>query len=95
MPLEAKDKRLQLRTTAVQDDRLRRAAQAQDTTVSEFVLRSAMSQADEVLADKRWFELSEDDFIAFTEALDQPIDGSKLAKLLAADSVFGKEFSVD
>lgn len=94
MTLETKDKRLQLRTTAVQDDRLRRAAAEEDVSITEFVLRSAMKEADIVLADKRWFTLSDKDFDLFYAALDAPIDGTK-AKLLSSETVFGREFPLD
>lgn len=92
---QPKVKRLHIRTTAIQDERLRSAAEAQDVPVSDFVLGSAMSKAEKVLADRRWFELSEEDFAQFEEALEMPVDGSKLARLLASDSVFGKEFHLD
>lgn len=92
---QPKVKRLHIRTTAVQDERLRSAAEAQDVPVSDFVLGSAMSKAEKVLADRRWFELSEEDFAQFEKALEMPVDGSKLARLLASDSVFGKEFHLD
>lgn len=95
MTTEAKDKRLQLRTTATQDVRLRRAADVEDVSVSEFVLRSAMDQADSVLADKRWFILEDQDFDSFIAALETPVDGQKLAELLTSESVFGKEFELD
>jgi len=92
---QPKVKRLHIRTTAIQDERLRSAAEAQDVPVSDFVLGSAMSKAEKVLADRRWFELSEEDFAQFEKALEMPVDGSKLARLLASDSVFGKEFHLD
>ena len=92
---QPKVKRLHIRTTAIQDERLRSAAEAPDVPVSDCVLGSAMSKAEKVLADRRWFELSEEDFAQFEKALEMPVDGSKLARLLASDSVFGKEFHLD
>lgn len=90
-----KDKRLNLRTTAQQDQRLKRAAEVREISVSEFILKSAMTEAEKVLADRRWFELNEEDFAKFEQALDTPVDGTKLARLLASESVFGKEFTLD
>lgn len=92
---QPKVKRLHLRTTEVQDETLRSAAEAQDVPVSDFVLGSAMIEAEKILADRRWFELSDEDFAKFEEALDTPVDGTKLARLLASDSIFGKEFHLD
>lgn len=92
---QPKVKRLHIRTTAIQDERLRSAAETQDVPVSDFVLSSAMTEAEKILADRRWFELSEEEFAQFEEALDTPVDGSKLARLLATDSIFGKEFHLD
>lgn len=90
-----KDKRLNLRTTAQQDQRLKQAAEVREISVSEFILKSAMAEAEKVLADRRWFELNAEDFAKFEQALDTPVDGTKLARLLASESVFGKEFTLD
>lgn len=90
-----KDKRLNLRTTAQQDQRLKQAAEIRAVSVSEFILKSAMAEAEKVLADRRWFELNAEDFAKFEQALDTPVDGTKLARLLASESVFGKEFTLD
>ena len=90
-----KDKRLNLRTTAQQDQRLKQAAEVRAVSVSEFILKSAMAEAEKVLADRRWFELNAEDFAKFEQALDTPVDGTKLARLLASESVFGKEFTLD
>ena len=90
-----KDKRLNLRTTAQQDQRLKQAAEVREVSVSEFILKSAMTEAEKVLADRRWFELNAEDFAKFEQALDTPVEGTKLARLLASESVFGKEFTLD
>lgn len=87
-----KDRRLNLRTTALQDDRLRQAAEAMNKSVSEFVLESAVERAEIVLADQRWFVLSEENFSRVEQLLERPADLAKLAELFAADSPFGKEF---
>ena len=90
-----KDKRLNLRTTAQQDQRLKQAAEVREVSVSEFILKSAMTEAEKVLADRRWCELNAEDFAKFEQTLDTPVDGTKLARLLASESVFGKEFTLD
>lgn len=63
--------------------------------MSEFILKSAMAEAEKVLADRRWFELNAEDFAKFEQTLDTPVDGTKLARLLASESVFAKEFTLD
>ena len=89
-----KDRRLNLRTTVLQDDRLRQAAEATNKSVSEFVLESAVERAEMVLADQRWFVLSEENFSHVEKLLERPADFRKLAELFAGDSPFGKEFSL-
>lgn len=94
MRTEPKDKRLNIRATDSQDDLLRRAAAEEDQTVSDFVLGSALSHAEKVLADKRWFSLTGTDFDTFTDLLDAPMDTSRLAALLQSESPFGKELDL-
>ncbi|QYH19199.1 DUF1778 domain-containing protein [Corynebacterium aquatimens] len=90
-----KDQRLNLRATSAQNELLRRAAEATEQSVSEFVLSSAVHEAEIVLADKRRFVLDQADFDVFRHALDQPIRVGKLAALFAEPDVFGQEFSFD
>lgn len=93
--METKDQRLNLRASLRQTERLRQAAEAQQKSVSEFVLDSAMLQAEMVLADKRWFVLGEEEFSRVKELLETPVNTAKLAKLLNRESPFGKEFAFD
>lgn len=90
--MTVKNRRLNLRTTALQDERLRQAAEVTNSSVSEFVLQSAVERAEMVLADKRWFVLSEENFSRVEELLERPADYTKLAELFAGESPFGKEF---
>lgn len=60
-----------------------RAAEAANQTVSEFVLSAARRQAEEVLLDRRTFELDQESYRAFAAALDAPTrDNAALARLL-------------
>ena len=95
MTTETKDKRLQLRTTASQDARLREAAKTEEVSVTEFVLASALAKADTVLADKRYFFLSSEQYNEFLEALETPVRGPKYQALMTGETVFGKEFTLD
>jgi uncharacterized protein (DUF1778 family) len=67
-----RDARLNLRTSTQQDALIRRAAEARGKTVSEFILDSATYAAEQVLADRRWFQLDDDAWRAFEALLDRP-----------------------
>jgi uncharacterized protein (DUF1778 family) len=69
----SKEGRLNLRVTERQDHLIRRAAAAVDKTVTEFVLESVALEAERVLAEQRWFMLSEAEWTRFHELLDQPL----------------------
>ena len=79
-----KGSRLNLRVTPRQDHLIRRAAAALDKSVTEFVLDSVSLEAERVLAEQRWFMLSENEWNVFHELLEQPIptDDSRLRELL-------------
>ena len=64
--------KLDLRLTPSAKQALRMAAEASHKTVSDFVMESALSRADEVLADRRIISLSAEGWQAFQEALDAP-----------------------
>ena len=81
--------RLNLRTSAQQQQLIRSAAAALDKNVTEFVLESAMSHAERVLTDRRWFVLSEKAWDDFEALLDAPVSRTpKLATLLSEPTVF-------
>jgi uncharacterized protein (DUF1778 family) len=68
----ARSEKLDLRLTPEAKRRLSAAAEAQQRSVSEFVLQSALERADEALADRRRFSLSPTDWKKFRAALDAP-----------------------
>lgn len=85
----ARDSRLNIRTSAKQDTLIRQAANAVDKSVSEFVLESATANAEHVLADRRYFAISDEAWHAFEAALDRPaVFKPRLAALLAEESPF-------
>ena len=85
----ARDSRLNIRTSAKQDKLIREAARAVDKSVSEFVLDSASATAEHVLADRRYFTVSDDAWQAFEAALDRPaVFKPRLYELLNGDSPF-------
>jgi len=98
MPIEQEDlranksERLSLRASATQRTLLREASQAEGTTVSDFVLRSAIRAAEGVLADRRVFALSDDRWNAFIEILDSPAQElPRLRTLLESRTILDEE----
>lgn len=84
-----RDARLNLRTSAQQQQLIRSAAAAVEKSVTDFVLESATANAERVLADRRWFVLSEDEWNDFEALLDAPVARTpKLAALLSEPTVF-------
>ncbi|MDI9629019.1 MAG: DUF1778 domain-containing protein [Acidobacteriota bacterium] len=88
----AKSQRIDLRATERQEALLRRAAEATDRTLTDFVLGSAVEQAERVLADRRWFTASEEQFAEFVRLLDSPLPTtSKFDRLFTRRSRFSND----
>ena len=84
-----KTEKLDLRLTLAAKQTLHAAARAAHRSVSDFVLESALKQADETLADRRHFGLDTEGWADFMAALDAPPHRpARLARLLATPSVF-------
>lgn len=65
------------------------AAQATGQSITDFVLESALSRAEEALPDRRYFSLDTEQWIAFLAALDAPPrELPRLRRLLDEPSVF-------
>jgi uncharacterized protein (DUF1778 family) len=87
-----RDSRLNIRATNRQDALIRRAAEAVDKSVTEFVLESASVAAEQVLADRRFFVADEDAWQSFEAALDRPaVLKPRLRDLLDSPSPFRSE----
>lgn len=83
---------INLRATQRQKSLLRRAAEATDHSLSEFILDSAVEQAERVLADRRWFVATDDEFDEFVGLLDAPVPStSKFDRLFARRSRFASD----
>ncbi len=81
--------KLDLRLTAAAKQSLQAAAAASRRSVSEFVLDSALSRAEEMLASRRHFGLGAEKWKAFQAALDAPPrDLPRIARLFAEPDVF-------
>lgn len=69
---DQKSERIDIRTTASVKRLLQEAASASNKTVTEFLLDSALTQAAEVLADRRLFLVNDQQWQEFIAALDAP-----------------------
>lgn len=72
METATKTERLDLRLTREARLRLQQAARERHTTVSQFVLDSALRAANSVLAERSRIALNAEQWRAFQEALDAP-----------------------
>jgi uncharacterized protein (DUF1778 family) len=81
---QSKDSRLNLRVSTAQEQIIRRAAAATDRSVTDFVLDSAAERAEAVLAERRWFILSEDEFTRFEELIEAPFEPSEALRSFLA-----------
>jgi len=80
--------KLDLRLSRAAKKTLQAAAAAERKSVSEFVLDTALSEAEERLADRRVFTLDAKGWDAFVAALDAPSKSRpRLEKLLKTPSV--------
>ncbi|MGB6449541.1 MAG: DUF1778 domain-containing protein [Steroidobacteraceae bacterium] len=83
-----RDDRLEVRLPPKSKSLLKRAADAEDKSVSAFVLDKSLQAAAETLADRRDFRLSAKQYDAFIAALDAPVKRRpRLEKLLTTPSV--------
>src|SRR5271167_3970813 len=71
-PDQPRNRRLQLRATALEEELIKVAASRQGVNVTEFILRSAREKAEQSLADQTRFVLDEKQWRAFMAALDRP-----------------------
>ena len=88
----ARDQRLNFRASAHQQLLIRRAAEAADCTVTDFILDSVLESAERVLADRRWFVADDDQWQRFQDLLDAPLQPMpKLHDLLHRESPFAED----
>jgi uncharacterized protein (DUF1778 family) len=69
---EIKTRRVNLRVAERDDDLFRRAADVAEESLSEFLVEGGRERAERLLADRTRFVLSEEQWAAFTAALDRP-----------------------
>lgn len=82
MPEQPRNRRLQLRATASEEELIKVAAHRQGVNVTEFIMRSACEKAEQWLADQTRFLLDDEQWKAFMAALDRPPkDNPRLRRL--------------
>jgi uncharacterized protein (DUF1778 family) len=69
---ERRTEKLDVRVSPAAKAKLQAAASAVHRSMSDFVMESALSRADETLADRRVFGLDAEKWAAFQAALDAP-----------------------
>jgi uncharacterized protein (DUF1778 family) len=85
----ARTEKLDLRLTPEAKRVLRAAADARRKSVTEFVLDSALTAAEDVLTEQRSIRLNAEQWTAFMQALDAPPQRHpRLERLLKEPSVF-------
>lgn len=86
--VQQRESRFHFRATADQDALIREAAAATDSTVTDFVLRSAVERAESVLTDRQRLRMSPQAFDRFVAAMDEPARVvPELVELLEHDSI--------
>jgi uncharacterized protein (DUF1778 family) len=78
-----KSERIDVRASSPVKQLLQEAARVAHKNVSEFLLEAGIVAANQTLADRTRFELSNEKWLAFQAALDQPVSAKpRLKKLL-------------
>ena len=86
----SKTERIDVRTSSSVKQLLQDAARASHKNVSEFLLEAGVTAANQALADRRHFVLNEEQWQAFQEALDRPVQAKPhLKKLLTEAGILG------
>ena len=84
----SKDRRINLRATSAQESLIRAAADRRGVSLTDFVLRSACTKAEEAMAEQVHFVLSPKQWKAFNDALERPPKVKpNLRKLLTEPSI--------
>lgn len=90
--LERRTEKLDVRVSPSAKAKLQAAASAAHRSMSDFVMESALSRAEETLADRRVFGLGAEKWTAFQKALDAPPRPlPRLQRLLDEPAFFDSE----
>jgi uncharacterized protein (DUF1778 family) len=86
-----KDRRIHLRATSAQESLIRAAADRRGVSLTDFVLESACTKAEEDIADQVHFVLSSSQWKEFNDALERPASVKpSLRKLLTEPSILDR-----
>ena len=86
----SKSERIDVRASRSVKQLLQEAARSCHKNVSEFLLDAGVIAANQALSDRRRFELSDDQWQTFQQALDRPVQAKpRLKKLLSEPGVLG------
>jgi uncharacterized protein (DUF1778 family) len=86
----SKTERIDVRASSSVKQLFQEAARSCNKNVSEFLLDAGVTAANQVLADRRHFMLNDDQWQAFQQALDRPVQAkSRLKKLLNEPGALG------
>jgi uncharacterized protein (DUF1778 family) len=87
---QTRSRRINLRASAPQETLIRAGAKVRGVNMTDFILESACTRAEQIIADQTTFTLSPQQWKAFTEALDRPPmlhPKPRLKRLLSEPSV--------
>lgn len=79
-----RSQRIAVRATERQENLIKRAAEATDRSMTDFILESASVEAERVLADRRWFLLNDTQWDEFNRLLEEPLSSTNKLKALAS-----------
>jgi uncharacterized protein (DUF1778 family) len=83
------DSRLAVRLSSDQDALIRRAAEVEGTSITDFTVAATVAHARDVLADRRVFGVDDAAWAEFLEILDRPVSHKpRLNELFAEAFVF-------
>jgi len=87
----AKTAQINMRVDPAQQAIINRAAQVQHVDRTTFIVNAAYKRATEVLLDQQFFQLDDEQFNAFNQALDKPVNKNvKLKNLFKEKSPWEK-----
>src|SRR6476469_11133583 len=89
----AKPKRLEARLTTEQKELLQLAAEIEGTTITDFVVRSAQTEARRIIEEHTRLQLSLEDSQAFVEALLNPPEPN--ARMMAAAAEYNQAIDLE
>lgn len=89
--IHAKEDRLSIRTTPSQKAVLAQAARARHTTISQFVLETAVRAAHEVIEEEALLRVSGEEYAWLAKMMDEAVPAPRLRKALDQPPVWDAE----